>query len=47
MGDSLDFVDPGTGDRLHDEGIHSYSGGRRRHLAGNQAYPEQKNILAI
>jgi hypothetical protein len=47
MGDTLDFVDCGIGDGLHAERIHSYPGNRRHRLAGNQAYPEQKNILAI
>jgi hypothetical protein len=41
MGDSLNFVDSGIGDRLHDERIRSYPGGPRRRLVGNQAYPEK------
>ena len=47
MGDSLNPVDSGIGERLHDEGIRSYPGGHRRHLAGNPTYPGQKNIIAI
>jgi hypothetical protein len=47
MGDSLNLVDSGIGDRFHAEGIRSYPGGHRRHLAGNQTYPGQKNIIAI
>jgi hypothetical protein len=47
MGDSLNFVDSGIGERLHDERIRSYPGGHRHHLAGNQTYPGTKNILAI
>jgi hypothetical protein len=47
MGDSPDFVDSGIGEPLHAERIRSYPGNRRRHLAGNQACPGQKNILAI
>jgi hypothetical protein len=45
MGDSPDSVDSGIGERLHDERIRSYPGNHRRHLAGNPAYPGQKNIL--
>jgi hypothetical protein len=45
MGDSLNFVDSGIGERLHDGRIRSYPSGHRRHLAGNQTYPGQKNIL--
>jgi hypothetical protein len=47
MDDSLDFVDSGIGERFHAERIRSYPGGHRCHLAGNQAYPGTKNILAI
>jgi hypothetical protein len=47
MGDSLNLVDSGIGERLHDERIRSYRGGHRRHLVGNQTYPGTKNILAI
>jgi prepilin-type N-terminal cleavage/methylation domain-containing protein len=42
MGDSLDLVDSGIGERLHAERIRSYPGGRRRRLVGNQAYPGTK-----
>jgi len=47
MGDSLDFVDCGIGERLHDERIRSYPGGHRRHLVSNPADSGQKNILTI
>ena len=47
MGDSLNFVDSGIGERLHDERIRSYPGGRRRHLASDPTYSGAKNILAF
>jgi hypothetical protein len=47
MGDSLNFVACGIGERLHDGRIRSYPGGHRRHLVSNQTYPGTKNILAI
>jgi len=47
MGDSLNFVDSGIGERLHDGRIRSYSRGHRRHLVGDQTYPGQKNILTF
>jgi hypothetical protein len=47
MGDSLNFVDSGIGERLHDGRIRSYPRGHRRHLVGDQTYPGQKNILAF
>jgi hypothetical protein len=47
MGDSLNFVDSGIGERLHDGRIRSYPGGHRRHFVGNPTYPGTKNILAM
>lgn len=47
MGDSLNFVDSGIGERLHDERIRSYPGGHRRHFVGNPTYPGAEKILAM
>jgi hypothetical protein len=47
MGDSLNFVDSGIGEWLHDERIRSYPGGHRRHLVGNPTYSGTKKILAM
>jgi hypothetical protein len=47
MGDSLNLVDSGIGERLHDGRIRSYPGGHRRHFVSNQTYSGTKNILAI
>jgi hypothetical protein len=47
MGDSLNFVDSGIGERLHDGRIRSYPGGHRRHLVGNPTYSVAKKILTM
>ena len=47
IGDSLDFVASGIGERLHAGRIRSYPPGHRPHRGSGQTYSGQKNILAM
>jgi len=47
MGDSLNFVASGPGERLHDERIRSYPAGHRPHRVSGPTYSGTKNIPAI
>jgi hypothetical protein len=47
MGDSLNFVASGLGERLHDGWGHSYPAGHRHHRVSGPTYAGTKNIPAI